>query len=152
MDRYGDDDEVDDDGVEDVVDDEAGGGEAAERYDGDPGYQSEGDDGDEGGYKAAGALSDDESELDSGAPTVCGDLGGATGEGNVLEQLIAETETAFLALGLFWAHAVGVDPLPLVSQDARGRAGGNSVCCCVCVCLCLCLCVCVCVCLAFVCG
>jgi hypothetical protein len=38
VDRYGDDDEVDDDGVEDVVDDLAGGGEAAERYrdDGDP--------------------------------------------------------------------------------------------------------------------
>ena len=154
MDRYGDDDEVDDDGIEDVVDDEAGGGEAAERYDGDPGYQSEGDDGDEGGYKAAGALSDDESELDSGAPTVCGDLGGATGEGNVLEQLIAETETADVwgLHGGFWHSAFfGRTPSAFIHyhwflkmlEDEQAEIRCVAVCVCVCVCLCLCVCVCV---------
>jgi len=96
---YGEDD-GDEDMVDDCVDEEAGGGEAAERYDGDPGLGSDGDDADDDDvYKTSDALSDDENELDyrdSGGRTVCGDLGGAEEEDErkLLSQLLAETEAA----------------------------------------------------------
>jgi hypothetical protein len=104
---YGEDD-GDEDAVDDGVDDEAGGGEAAERYDGDPGLGSEGDDADDDDvYKISAELSDDENDLDGGATTVCGDLGGGADERHLLSQLIAETQAADVwgLHGGFWHSA-----------------------------------------------